>query len=211
MDAFAAFEEDGFTVVPDLFDVAIIDRWRQKCLANFAEVTSLIESNEEPFGIGVKHGFKEIVQRHLRRFEMPYGMDDVEFDSVLECEPLMTLVKRILRDDDIHIVNRSCVISESGAEVQGWHSDGPHVSVTEYLPCHCLNVFVPLVDVDRENGPTEFRPGSQRYTNNLAKGMLLAIAQKRNKPVQAPSIGRGSVLLVSYVTDLSWFLSSRRC
>merc|ERR1712238_487467 len=34
------------------------------------------------------------------------------------------------------------------------------ISSTFHLPCHCLNVFVPLVDMAPELGPTEFVPYS---------------------------------------------------
>ena len=46
-----------------------------------------------------------------------------------------------------------------GAGDQAWHSDGAHVSLSKHLPCHVLNVFIPLVDLTLELGPTEFRPG----------------------------------------------------
>jgi hypothetical protein len=46
---------------------------------------------------------------------------------------------------------------------QTWHRDGPSLfkgwSATRHHPTHCLNVFVPLVDVTVHNGPTEFVPG----------------------------------------------------
>ena len=62
---------------------------------------------------------------------------------------------------------------------QAWHSDGPHLSATADLPCHCLNVFVPLVDVTACNGPTEIRPGSVSMTRNLKVEMLKAMVGKR--------------------------------
>ena len=46
------------------------------------------------------------------------------------------------------------------------HLDGPHLFQGTHgyeqaqNPAHCLNVFLPLVDVTLENGPTEFWPGS---------------------------------------------------
>lgn len=198
VDALAeTFADDGFCLFEGIMEDQDISDWKAHALSSFEEVSHLIAESGSNFGIGIKNGFKEIVQRHQARFEMPYGANHKKFDVVLENQPLMALVKKVLQSDDVIVANRSFVISLPGAEAQGWHSDGPHVSVNEYLPCHVLNVFVPLVDVDDTNGPTEFRPGSQRYTNNLAKGMLLALAKKRNKPNQAPHVKAGSVLLVS--------------
>ena len=35
------------------------------------------------------------------------------------------------------------------------------------LPAHCINVFIPLVDVGPENGATEFCLGSHFHTKNF--------------------------------------------
>jgi hypothetical protein len=49
---------------------------------------------------------------------------------------------------------------------QKWHADGGHLFSPHQLPegltlpPHCINVFYPLVDLTKENGPTEFRIGS---------------------------------------------------
>ena len=51
---------------------------------------------------------------------------------------------------------------------QKWHADGGHLFSPHQLPegltlpPHCINVFYPLVDLKKENGPTEFRIGSHR-------------------------------------------------
>ena len=191
------FHEDGFCVLPQCFDVNLVQKAHTKAEAYFDEVLGYIAEHQLEFGIGIKHGFKEIVQRHPLRYEMPYKMDDTFFDFVLQHQQLMSTVKTILQSEEVVIANRSCVMSLSGAECQAWHSDGPHVSVTEYLTCHVLNVFVPLVPITVDNGPTEFRPGSQKYSNNLAKGMLLAKIKKQIKPIEAPLLQLGDVLMVS--------------
>ena len=87
-----------------------------------------------------------------------------------------------------------CLFSLPGANEQLWHTDGEHLLSSEenfccwgtddgvrnvaffdktsnindpnqqILPAHCLNVFVPLVDVRAENGATEFCLGSHYHT-----------------------------------------------
>lgn len=54
------------------------------------------------------------------------------------------------------------VVLSSDLGPQAWHADGPHLfdSTTGQLPAHALTVFVPLVDLTAENGPTEFKLGS---------------------------------------------------
>jgi len=58
-----------------------------------------------------------------------------------------------------------CIFSLPGSITQPFHSDGDHLSETEQLPPHCLNVFVPLVDLTPLNGPTEFIPTSHLNWN----------------------------------------------
>jgi hypothetical protein len=196
------FNADGYVVAEQVFSETVIDKALELALGNFREVNELISAKGFEFGIGIKYGFKEIVQRHPQRYEMPYKMDDPRFDFVLSSEPIRQMVSRILQCDDYIVANRSLVISNNGCVDQAWHTDGPHMSATTDLPCHCLNVFVPLVDVTSLNGPTEFRPGSQFYTRDLAKSMLIAKLKKQLRPVDAPEVKRGSVLLVGVDTHL---------
>lgn len=71
------------------------------------------------------------------------------------------------------------------------------MSTNQYLSCHCLNVFIPLVDINEQNGPTEFKPGSHYYTNDLTKSLLLAMIKKTIRTPVKPSLTKGSALLVS--------------
>ena len=47
---------------------------------------------------------------------------------------------------------------------QEWHRDGQALSAdpSTQLPPHCLNLFVPLVDVTEHVGPTEFWVGTHQ-------------------------------------------------
>ncbi len=210
------FHEDGYIVLEDLIDVDEIESLRISALKNFDELQTIIRaknaiqsehldkvqsntdgSMESSMGIGIKNCFKEIVQRHACRFEMPYKMDNEEFAVVLRCPRIMKVVRGILGEDCV-VINKSLVISSPGADDQAWHSDGPHLSATQDLPCHCLNVFVPLVDVTSLNGPTQFRPGSVNMTRNLKVEMLKAMVRKTLRPIDGPTLRRGSVLLFDY-------------
>ena len=194
----AKFHEDGYLVMKDAFQKSEVESLHGRAMGNFKEVLELIEANgHAAMGIGVKHCFKEIVQRHLNRYEMAYKMDHEDFAIVPQCDAIMKVVREILGDDCI-IINRSLVVSKPGAETQAWHSDGPHLSVTRDLPCHCLNVFVPLVDVDDANGPTEMRPGSVSLTRDLKKAYMKAFLTKKLRAVDAPNLEKGSVLLFDY-------------
>jgi hypothetical protein len=114
------------------------------------------------------------------------GRYDVQVDRA--CEPwrgllagaggpgpagfLAPLLERAL-GADYKLLFLGVVVARPGAEDQGLHADGGHLfrapreaggaAADGYAPplaCHCLNVFLPLVDLTPELGPTEFYPGS---------------------------------------------------
>ncbi len=71
---------------------------------------------------------------------------------------------------------------------QKWHGDGGHLFDHTHLPPHCINVFYPLVNLTKFNGPTEVMSGTHRLG-------------KLNDP-SAPKFGlqcnQGDVLLFDY-------------
>lgn len=81
-----------------------------------------------------------------------------------------------------------------------WHEDGSHLCKDTHLEPHCLNIFIPLVDLTAELGPTELRPGSHFLTRDLTRSMLLAKVKKTLRPPVKPTIHRGSALLFDYRT-----------
>lgn len=115
-DKVLQFRDDGYTVLNDIFDPEVIRSLRVAAERNFDELSQEITSKNLELGIGIKNGFKEIVQRHKDRFEMPYKMDTSEFAVVSSCQYLETVISSILGDDNC-IVNRSLVLSLPGAEV----------------------------------------------------------------------------------------------
>ena len=103
---------------------------------------------------------------------------------------------------DVTICNLSFVVSTPGAPAQAWHADGGHVDLQHHLPCHVLNVFLPLYDYSTswDWGPTELRPGSHYYTRNLAPLMLAAKCRQTLRPTVAPLLAQGNALIFDYRT-----------
>jgi len=198
MEKVAEFHERGYCSLEGALDVELIDKLREETLRNFDDCLSIIEQRELEFGVGIKHGFKEIVQRHEARFEMTYRMDELD-RSFIEGKDSATrrLVEGIL-GEDCQIVNMSAVVSLPGAKAQAWHSDGPHMSSIEHLPAHVLNVFIPLIPMTRAHGATEFRPKSHVMTRDLTTLFLAAAVKKRLEPLDAPLVGPGSAVLFDY-------------
>ena len=107
-------------------------------------------------------GFDVFRERGRGRFDMELpAFDSPTFDFLnnFEKTPWMPIVKAILGDDVI-LIHKGCFISLPGAEIQVYHQDGVHLTTQSQRPCHAINVFVPLVDLNSRNGPTEFVLGS---------------------------------------------------
>lgn len=219
-DLLESFERDGYIVMLDLFPKSLLDEWRLFSQRYWHEIfEKLFENGHAPFpshcrtddagdrhyalGRGIKHGFREIVMRSPGRYELsllhPFSSHHPPLDGLVP--QLSRIVPPLLHTpswDDLKICNLSLIVSTPGSTAQGWHADGGHISATEHLPCHVLNIFVPLVDVTAENGPTELRPGTHYHTRDLARQMLLAKARGALRPAVAPVLAQGDALLFDY-------------
>ena len=110
--------------------------------------------------------FNEIVHRARRRYDMQLeAMPEPLPSDFLNKPGWLPLVRKVLGDDSYRQFT-GAVISLPGASAQGVHMDGGHLFQNTHgweqpqCPLHCLNVFLPLVDVTQESGPTEFWLGS---------------------------------------------------
>lgn len=190
------FHSKGFCVFDSLFASHDIDHLKNTAIDNFNEVQDIIKSNNLPFGVGLKEGYDEIVERQAGRFEVPFKMTDI-FKEISESSELLEIIHAIL-GPEVVVANESLIISMPGTTDQAWHADGPHMSVTEHLPAHCLNVFIPMIDITPLEGPTEFRPASHYMTRDLKNLFLLAALKKELLPNQKPLLKKGSALLFDY-------------
>ena len=215
------FREEGFVCLRNLNfqQRTIIDQWLEWSTHHTSSIFEALHQNghidfpqpqretadgkvEYSLKAGVKHGFREIVMRSPGRYEI----------SVLDCkdrpplqeiqDQLSTVIPSLLGEDsldDLQLCHVSIVTASPSSTDQGWHADGGHVNLQQHLPCHCLNVFIPLVDVlTIENGPTELRPCSHFLTRNLAPLMLAAKARKTLRSPVIPSLQRRDVLIFDY-------------
>jgi len=118
-------------------------------------------------------GFVEFKLRHQGRYDMVikelYNLD------FIKKPPWEALVRALLGIDCI-LVYAGCMLSIPGSVVQPWHSDGEHLSESQHLPPHCLNIFIPLIDLTMQNGPTQFIPTS--HINFDTKNSSVVITAK---------------------------------
>ena len=189
------FEQDGYCVAPGVVDASQLEA----CRAAALEALDECKARDPTMGVGQKAGYKEVVQRMPGRYEMRYGLDRAPLLSLrrrVEKSSAFETARRILRDE-IRILGCSVVIAERDCAAQAWHVDGAHLSPSEHLSPHVLNIFVPLVDITKGGG-TEVKPGSHFLTRNLAKQMLLARIKKTLRPPVVPLVSPGDALLFDY-------------
>jgi len=180
--------------------------------------TTTGEKYEYALGLGGKNGFREVVMRSPGRYELSLLQSIDTTSSSIESEsssnnnnrvPSIQALKKYLSQiafslmetdswDNIQLCNVSLVLSSPGAPNQSWHADGGHCSMETHLSAHCINLFVPLQDVNASMGPTEFKPGSHTYTRNLVPMLLSAMARKTLRPCAAPCLHTGDVLAFDY-------------
>jgi len=136
-------------------------------------------------------GFTEIVERDGGRYDMRYQMDKTPFTSpdLIYNPSWFPFVSSVLGDSVCLLYSGVMVAAANPqSEPQKWHGDGGQLYGPLHLPPHCLNVFVPLVDLHESNGPTEFVPGTQ-------------IAGKSNRDGKAQfgvNASAGSVVIFDY-------------
>ena len=115
---------------------------------------------------------REICYRGPGRFDILYGTNKKPFtDKFLVDNPIITSILKVLLGDETKLLFRGLVIALPGAKIQQTHTDGPNL-FGEFklpLPPHCINIFIPLIDLDVNVGPTEFFLGShnsRKYENS---------------------------------------------
>jgi ectoine hydroxylase-related dioxygenase (phytanoyl-CoA dioxygenase family) len=95
----------------------------------------------------------------------------------------MPIVHKIL-GEDVLLVHKGCFMSLPGAESQVYHQDGVHLNQKVHKPCYAINVFIPLVDYNKTNGPTEFCLGSHHLGHeNFVKENTYVPLVKAGTPV----------------------------
>ena len=119
---------------------------------------------------------KEIVQRNAGRYDLVRGVEGAEpFGALGRGGPWMPTVKRTL-GVACALLKTGVVYALPGAALQSIHADGKHlydgdgdVADDAHLPAHCVTVFVPLLDLSPELGPTEYFPGTHRRDGDRAR------------------------------------------
>ncbi|ESS67039.1 hypothetical protein TCDM_04263 [Trypanosoma cruzi Dm28c] len=141
-------------------------------------------------------GFSNFRERGSGRFEMISTEIGNEVLSILgNCNELSNILDLLLTSArrgmrvKKRLMSTGCFYSLPGSSKQSIHTDGPPLSSVVNLFPYAINVFIPLVPVDKNNG-TEVFPGSHRIEWDSRSSL-------KKKPV-TPSIPFGKALLFDY-------------
>ena len=91
----------------------------------------------------------------IEEFDKP----EYSFLTDLESAAWMPIVKKIL-GDEVTLAHKGAFLSMPDSDTQVYHQDGVHLTTKCQRPCHAINVFIPLIDLEEKNGPTEFCIGT---------------------------------------------------
>jgi len=132
-------------------------------------------------GTLVHGGYREICCRDGDRFDVGYRMDEEPFKSLAREGSWCEVVKKIL-GEDMHLERCGMVVATGGnvgsGSDQEWHTDvGQLFEGGPNLPCHCLSVFIPLVNMSDDNGPTEFSLGTHMDAEEYPHGEVSMICE----------------------------------
>lgn len=209
--AASALCDRGICWIENGIERDLVDRCYEAALSRLKQCLDRIEARRGgPLPVGTDHGFAEIVHRAPGRYDMLYGASEPPFDdpAIREDARWMGLVRAVL-GEEATLVHSGVLVTLGGAEEQSWHADGEHLFGPDerLLPPHCINLFFPLVDLQKDNGPTEVCPYSQRLTAALPHAyeqnpdMLEQIAETTGEAPAPPvilEVPAGSVVLFDY-------------
>jgi ectoine hydroxylase-related dioxygenase (phytanoyl-CoA dioxygenase family) len=164
----ALLEKLGVCAVCDAISPATLVDLQEAATARLDEV---LKYRSQHYAAGTMGNgvWKELCCRDGDRFDVHYRMSEAPFAALGTEGSWCAAVREILGADAKllytgQIVACGCDAIDADDEAnQKWHMDGDHLDEVLYLPCHCLTVFVPLVDLCADNGATEFSLGSHKH------------------------------------------------
>uniref|UniRef100_A0A7S1RZD9 Fe2OG dioxygenase domain-containing protein n=1 Tax=Alexandrium catenella TaxID=2925 RepID=A0A7S1RZD9_ALECA len=174
--------EDGVCFIGQALWQGTLGSVQQRVDSKVSEILRVIDERIADDAMD-REQFKEVVCRDGGRLDIRYGMDEAVLLELAEAGAWMSVVREYLGDSAVLLFSGVVLalgnLDGSDAQGQAWHSDGGHLYEHVDLPCHCLNVFVPLVDLDASNGPTEFILGSHRLKAGPAGGGHCSVLSSR--------------------------------
>ena len=155
-EAAALFRRAGVCVVERALPAELI----QRCYTDYNCQRALLDEQLVRMGVDTTahYAFNEVCSRGTNREDIRWGLCGPAFDDPLlnDQAPWAGLIEALLGEDATELW-RGVVDNRPGSDCQPWHHDAQEGCAEGT----CLTVFIPLVDLTMEKGPTQFLPGSQ--------------------------------------------------
>lgn len=146
------FADQGFLMIPSLFDPAFIERLRAEHETQFAAAEAA--GLESQYEVGDK------------RIQLAVGLRGAFLDPQLWANPLLLPILHALLGPDVLLDSVSVVVARPGAKAQHRHRDHPalfpELASEIMLPAHAVSVMIPLIALDEQTGTTMLSPGTHR-------------------------------------------------
>jgi len=157
----ALFNKYGVCLIANALCGEALEEASSKARAHVSEVFQIFSVRQALGQLGEEQ-YREINCRDGGRYDIRYRMEEEPFSSLGRGGSWMPVVRGIL-GEETSLLFCGVLLAHGDANEptdQEWHRDGGHLFDGVHLPCHCLNVFIPLVNLVEENGPTQFVLGS---------------------------------------------------
>lgn len=172
--------------------IDVLRRWNEEANSTFRSFKHAYECQSVNGAHGVRSldgGYSNFRRRCEGRFEMISEEISNNVVPLVESSVDIQEALRVLLSPRRKRMSSGCFYSAHGSKNQNFHTDGPALSDVVDMYPYAVNVFIPLVPVDRKNG-TEFIPGSQRLGH--------ADQGRGKKHTQRPQVPLGNAILFDY-------------
>jgi ectoine hydroxylase-related dioxygenase (phytanoyl-CoA dioxygenase family) len=144
-----SLNRDGFYIFENVFDAQKVNSWKEKTIG-------ILRQQEKQFGVDHLKSIGELgIARSLLEYDL--SLSEVFLNPLAE-----EVLARTVGDTAIlHLMNGIVLEPERGHSQRRLHRD----FAKDFIPSKILslNVFVLLDDFSKENGGTEFVPGTHRW------------------------------------------------
>jgi hypothetical protein len=176
------FERDGIVILSARSSLSLsIAHAKQLCDWATSYLTRLLDTIDRKALAAQfeNHGFDVIRLRGKGRYEMvpPAGELEKYMGFLQDTKaPWMPAIHQLL-GPSVRLIQRGFFVLEPGGEMQDYHQDAPDAEAR-----YAVNVFVSLIDMSRELGPTEFvkgshAPGKEDFNKHRTDAPILQAGQ----------------------------------
>ncbi|KAL9189356.1 hypothetical protein ACHAXT_009031 [Thalassiosira profunda] len=168
------------TAILDEEEVAALRTMVDQAIAN---VDALLAIHRPELDVGKdSFVFLEIASRNVQRFDLRLDECEGAADFVERCilnkPQVQSLLTSCLGERDEIDFDLSVVYSRPGAVDQRWHADGEHIQgASELDPPYAVCLFLPLIDLDKTVGYTQFWPGSHKSKHLVGFGPVAELTR----------------------------------